>query len=129
MAAEILMCPSSYYGIEYEINPWMNQQRPSDGRLAVRQWGHFRHPERQGEEALVSRWLSEHGFRLEALADGVFFEGAGDALFCGDTLFAGYRIRSDTGDRLQCRVISLVAEGSSGGSARDRILRKALRLT
>jgi len=23
------------------------------------------------------------------------FEGAGDALFCGDTLFAGYRIRSD----------------------------------
>jgi hypothetical protein len=26
---------------------------------------------------------------------GVFFEGAGDALFCGDTLWAGYRFRSD----------------------------------
>ena len=24
-----------------------------------------------------------------------FFEGAGDALFCGETLFAGYRFRSD----------------------------------
>ena len=24
----------------------------------------------------------------------MFFEGAGDALFCGDTLFSGYRIRS-----------------------------------
>ena len=23
------------------------------------------------------------------------FEGAGDALFCGDTLYAGYRMRSD----------------------------------
>ncbi len=26
---------------------------------------------------------------------GSYFEGAGDALFCGPTLFAGYRIRSD----------------------------------
>jgi N-dimethylarginine dimethylaminohydrolase len=25
----------------------------------------------------------------------MYFEGAGDALFCGPTLFAGYRIRSD----------------------------------
>ncbi len=25
----------------------------------------------------------------------MYFEGAGDALFCGSTLFAGYRIRSD----------------------------------
>jgi N-dimethylarginine dimethylaminohydrolase len=41
------------------------------------------------------------------------FEGAGDALFCGDTLFAGYRIRSDArghqeiGRRLGCRVLPL----------------------
>ena len=41
------------------------------------------------------------------------FEGAGDALFCGDTLFAGYRIRSDArghqqiGEMLGCRVIPL----------------------
>ena len=43
----------------------------------------------------------------------MYFEGAGDALFCGDTLFAGYRIRSDIGghqqlgDLLGCRVIPL----------------------
>ena len=41
------------------------------------------------------------------------FEGAGDALFCGDTLFAGYRIRSHArghqqiGEMLGCRVIPL----------------------
>ena len=42
-----------------------------------------------------------------------FFEGAGDALFCGDTLFAGYRLRSEVaafheiGALLGCRVIPL----------------------
>src|SRR6187455_265908 len=25
MAARILMCPPDHYGIEYEINPWMNR--------------------------------------------------------------------------------------------------------
>jgi N-dimethylarginine dimethylaminohydrolase len=74
---------------------------------------HFRHPERQAEEPLVRAWLSAHGFRIDTLRDDVFFEGAGDALFCGDTLFAGYRIRSDVrghreiGERLQCRVLPL----------------------
>src|SRR5262249_57863970 len=34
-------------------------------------------------------------FTVEHLPEGVFFEGAGDALFCGHALFAGYRIRSD----------------------------------
>ena len=36
--AHILMCPPDYYGIEYEINPWMNRQRQCDhasGRAAV----------------------------------------------------------------------------------------------
>ena len=34
----ILMCPPDYYGIDYEINPWMNRRRPCDHRLAERQW-------------------------------------------------------------------------------------------
>ena len=44
---------------------------------------------------------------------GRLLEGAGDALFCGDTLFAGYRIRSDIRGHheiarlLGCRVIPL----------------------
>lgn len=74
---------------------------------------HFRHRERQGEQPHFERWFVEHGFRVERVPDGVYFEGAGDALFCGDTLFAGYRMRSDArghqriGELLGCRVIPL----------------------
>jgi N-dimethylarginine dimethylaminohydrolase len=56
---------------------------------------HFKHPQRQGEERYFRAWLDEHGFEtLDPPAD-CSFEGAGDALFCGDTLYAGYRQRSD----------------------------------
>src|SRR5262245_54016692 len=34
----ILMCPPDYYGIEYEINPWMSRQRQSDSQAARQQW-------------------------------------------------------------------------------------------
>jgi arginine dihydrolase len=151
----ILMCPPDHYGIEYEINPWMNRQRQADQPLAARQWralhdllirlgadialldpvpklpdlvftanaaliykrrailAHFRHEQRQGEEPLCAAWLSQHGFAVERLPEGRFFEGAGDALFCGETLIAGYRIRSDVrsqqliGELLGCQVIPL----------------------
>src|SRR3569623_755566 len=33
-----LMCPPDYYGIEYEINPWMSRSRASDTELSRRQW-------------------------------------------------------------------------------------------
>ncbi len=32
----ILMCPPDYYGIEYEINPWMSVARAADTPLAAR---------------------------------------------------------------------------------------------
>ncbi len=73
----------------------------------------FRYPQRQGEEPFDAAWLERTGFTVRRLAEGVFFEGAGDALFCGDTLFAGYRIRSDVrghqqiGAVFSCRVIPL----------------------
>ncbi|HEY1601179.1 MAG TPA: arginine deiminase-related protein [Pirellulales bacterium] len=73
----------------------------------------FRHSERQGEEPHDEGWLTDHEFRVEHIPAGFNFEGAGDALFCGDTLFAGYRLRSDAqahqwiGARLGCRVIPL----------------------
>jgi len=151
----ILMCPPDFYGIEYEINPWMSRQRQADQKLAMEQWqslvailkelgaeisllaptsglpdlvftanaaliyrqrailSHFRHPQRQGEEPLCANWLAEHGFAVEQLPEGRYFEGAGDALFCGETLIAGYRIRSDVrsqqlmGELLHCEVIPL----------------------
>lgn len=35
------MCPPMYYGIEYEINLWMNRSRQSDHLLAQQQWGNL----------------------------------------------------------------------------------------
>jgi N-dimethylarginine dimethylaminohydrolase len=154
-APQVLMCPPDHYGIEYEINPWMDRRRPADHALAVKQWrdlrdlleragvtvsclppvaglpdlvftanaamihgdmailARFRYPQRQGEEPHYERWLTEQGFHVQGLRSQAFFEGAGDALFCGDTLFAGYRIRSDVraiheiGALLGCRAIPL----------------------
>lgn len=73
----------------------------------------FRHEQRQGEEPLCERKLTELGFRVDRLPAERYFEGAGDALFCGDTLLAGYRIRSDihsqqlVGKMVDSRVIPL----------------------
>jgi N-dimethylarginine dimethylaminohydrolase len=73
----------------------------------------FRPPQRRGEEPCFAAWFAERGFALHRLPEDCFFEGAGDALFCGDTLFAGYRLRSDArvhqeiGAMLGCRVIPL----------------------
>lgn len=134
---KILMCPPDYYGIEYEINPWMSRSRQADRELAAKQWrglydallglgaevslltpvaglpdlvftanaalihgrrailSHFRHEQRQGEEPLCAAWFEQHGFTVERLPAERYFEGAGDALYCGETLIAGYRIRSD----------------------------------
>lgn len=56
---------------------------------------HFKHPQRQGEEPYFRAWFESHGWQTSYPPGGMFFEGAGDALFCGDSLFAGYRMRSD----------------------------------
>ncbi len=151
----ILMCPPDHYGIEYEINPWMNRERQADHGIAMQEWtalyqilvrlgvkislvpavaglpdlvftanaaliyrdmailSRFRHEQRQGEEEHFAAWLKEHGFRVLRLSDERYFEGAGDALFVGDTLVAGYRIRSDAlshqavARMVDCRVIPL----------------------
>lgn len=133
----ILMCPPDYYGIEYEINPWMSRSRASIPDRAQMQWrslyetllglgvtvelmeprpglpdlvftanaglmfgerfysSRFRHEVRARETPYFDSWFAEHGYTVEHLPEGMYFEGAGDALFCGRTLFAGYRIRSD----------------------------------
>lgn len=135
--ARILMCPPDYYGIEYEINPWMKVERGSLRDRAQQQWrrlhetlqglgavvelltpqpglpdlvftanaglvfkerffsSSFRHEVRARESPFFDAWFAGHGYTVEHMPEGVYFEGAGDALFCGTTLFAGYRIRSD----------------------------------
>ncbi len=73
----------------------------------------FRHEVRQRETPCDEAWLAAAGFAIEHLPEETYFEGAGDALFCGDTLFAGYRSRSDAlghqrvGAQLGVRVIPL----------------------
>jgi N-dimethylarginine dimethylaminohydrolase len=73
----------------------------------------FRPPERQPEEKFYADWLADKGFNVEILPDGMSFEGAGDALFSGDTLYSGYIPRSDISAHtyisslLKIRVISL----------------------
>jgi N-dimethylarginine dimethylaminohydrolase len=135
--ATLLMCPPDYFGIEYEINPWMNIEVNADHDVAKAQWtalyellhatgisiqllepmaglpdlvftanagmvygnqaivSRFRHAQRQGETPVFRHWFEEHGFAIVDFDEGHDFEGAGDALFCGDTLYAGYRQRSD----------------------------------
>ena len=137
LSPTILMCPPVFYGIEYEINPWMDRTRVVEPLEATRQWdalhasivdcgahvelvepveglpdmvftanaaliyrtiavlSQFRHPQRQGEQNYWRTGLTDHQFRIEWPAENTAFEGAGDALFCGDALYAGYRIRSD----------------------------------
>jgi N-dimethylarginine dimethylaminohydrolase len=166
------MCPPDFYGIHYEINPWMDMSRQAEHAVAVSQWqalhqnildagakisllepinglpdlvftanaamifrgmdfspsgndglksvprgkplallSRFRHRQRQGEEPYNRRWFEAHGFEVVEVPDHFSFEGAGDALFCGDTLYAGYRMRSDAaghqqiGRMIGCRVI------------------------
>ena len=55
----------------------------------------FRPAVRAGESPHFEQWFEAAGFAVHRLKEGTFFEGAGDALFCGATLFGGYRIRSD----------------------------------
>jgi N-dimethylarginine dimethylaminohydrolase len=81
------------------------------GRRAI--VSRFKHPQRQGEEERFRRWLGEHGWEMIDAPTDTAFEGAGDALFCGDTLYAGYRQRSDArghqqiGAQLGVRVLPL----------------------
>jgi N-dimethylarginine dimethylaminohydrolase len=55
----------------------------------------FRPQVRQAEVPHYERFFEREQFNVERLPEGMFHEGAGDALFCGPMLFGGYRIRSD----------------------------------
>ncbi len=73
----------------------------------------FKHEQRQGEEPHFRAWLESNGWNVLDPPADFSFEGAGDALFCGETLFAGYRMRSDAtghqqiGEMLDVHVLPL----------------------
>lgn len=132
----ILMCRPEFFGVEYEINPWMHVENAVDRATALAQWqrlhdtyramgeeielvepvrglpdmvftanagvvwnnravvSRFRHPERQGEEKHFLEFFERHGMEIREIGD-VAFEGAGDALFLGETLFCGWGFRTD----------------------------------
>ena len=156
MMPTFLMCPPDYYGIEYEINPWMDRRRPADPVSAEKQWralygrlttklgatvellspvrglpdliftanaglvagtkfirSNFRFPQRQREIPVFETWFKERSYQILPLPAAACFEGEGDALPVGKTLFAGYRMRSDIqshqtiAEILGCEVLSL----------------------
>ncbi len=56
----------------------------------------FRYDERRGEEPHFREWFEEKGYEILDLPEGSgYFEGFGDVLPLGDTLFAGYLFRSE----------------------------------
>lgn len=59
----------------------------------------FRYPQRQGEEPHFRKWFQERGYEIADLPgtqnSTQYFEGCGDALPVGDTIYAGFRFRSD----------------------------------
>lgn len=61
----------------------------------------FKHPERQLEEPLFKHWFEKNGFEVAETEN--LFEGAGDALVWGDTIFMGYGFRTekDTSEELE----------------------------
>ena len=124
--ARLLMCPPTYYRIEYEINPWMSRTHGAQEDIGSRSVGHlhhtltgacradielvdplaglpdlvftanaglvfdrtvilsrFRFPVHSGEEPVFGEWFTAHGFDVVELPQDIFFEGAGDALWCG----------------------------------------------
>lgn len=143
MTDKILMCKPDYYGIKYEINPWMNVEVQSDYSIAVRQWenfynilkqelkadirlvepqkevpdmvftanaavmrgnkailSRFKHPERQKEEKYFAEWFRQNGYEVITLMKDMNFEGAGDALYLGSSLYAGYVPRTGISSHL-----------------------------
>ena len=83
--SRVLMCPPDYFGIEYEINPWMRVSNQSNGDRARAQW-----------QALTQVLEDEVGAKLEfmeavpGLPDLVFTANA-SVLHSGKTVPSRFR--------------------------------------
>lgn len=136
---DFLLCKPDFYGIDYQINPWMNVENNADKQKAIRQWNsleskirelggtvhlidpkpglpdmvftanaglffdnfvmvaRFKHKERKGEEIYFREWFAaRYGImHPEKHIQNKPFEGAGDALYFGDSLVVGHGFRSE----------------------------------
>jgi N-dimethylarginine dimethylaminohydrolase len=88
---KLLLCAPTYYGIEYEINPWMSRSRQSDPRRALSEW-----------QALRGILVDELHIEVElveprpGLPDMVFTANAG---FVSDNKFIASRFRHEVRQR------------------------------
>lgn len=69
---QLLLCPPTYYGIFYEINPWMSLRRQADSVQAGRQWRRFYHTLQDKVHAELALLTPQPG-----LPDLVFTANAG----------------------------------------------------
>src|SRR6266511_4397193 len=114
--ARILMCPPDHYGIEYEINPWMNRSLGAVRALAFRQW-------QQLHDTLVSLGVKVETMTPQpGLPDLVFTANAG--LVFHDT-FLSSRFRHEV--RARVAVLRRVVRRqrlSCGAPARKHVPRR-----
>ena len=71
-----------------------NSGLPRNGKAVI---SRFRFRERRGEEPFFRDWFETHGYRVIDPPEGLFFEGAGDALYdeARGLFWVGHGFRSD----------------------------------
>ena len=79
-----LMCPPTYFDVEYSINPWMDPTRPVDRDLAFNQWAWVRDLYRD-----LGHQVSEMN-PVEGLPD-MLFTAAGATVVDGRVMLAHFR--------------------------------------
>jgi N-dimethylarginine dimethylaminohydrolase len=91
VARRYLMCPPTHFAVVYSINPWMDVDRPTDARRALRQWRRIRDAYiRAGHDVVVVE-------PVEGLPDMVFAANAA-LMIDGRVLAARFRYEERAGE-------------------------------
>ena len=91
MLKRILMCRPDYYGVEYEINPWMKKTNPPDLALAFNQWRALR--DLYEKEGYIVRNVNQE----EGFPDMVFVANAG-LVYEKQFVLSNFRYRERRGE-------------------------------